>query len=82
MLLYVSKTRKGKEYVMLRYIAVKENGKNGISACEDDKVLSIIWDISPVYSDVEKLANTLNNLEVSLIHFNDIVEDYVQQIAM
>lgn len=67
---------------MLRYIAVRENGKSGISACEDDKTLSIIWDISPVYSEVEKLAEILNNLEVSLIHFNDIVEDYVQQRAM
>ena len=75
----IEKNSNSKEIILQ---VVKENGKNGISACEDDKVLSIIWDISPVYSDVEKLADTLNNLEVSLIHFNDIVEDYVQQIAM
>lgn len=67
---------------MLRYIAVKENGKNGISVCEEDNVLNIIWDISPNYIEVEKLADTLNKQEVSLIHFHDVIEDYVQQIAM
>ncbi len=67
---------------MLRYVAVKENGQNGISACEDDKVLNTICDISQNYGEVEKLADTLNKLEVSLIHFYDVIEDYVQQIAM
>lgn len=67
---------------MLRYVAVKQNGKNGISACENGEVLGEVWDISPVYDDVEKLADTLNRLEVSFVHFKDIIEDYVQQLAM
>ena len=67
---------------MLRYVEVKKNEKNGISACEEEKILNTIWDISPDYSDVQNLADTLNKLEVSLIHFKDIIEDYVQQMAM
>lgn len=67
---------------MLKYFASKERGKNSIVACENDEILSVIYDISPDYEEVQKLANLLNKLEVSIIHFNEVIEDYIQQRAM
>ncbi len=67
---------------MLRYVAISKQEVNGIAACDGEETISIIGDIAPIYEEVEILAEKLNSLEVSLIHFNDIIEDYIQQRAM
>lgn len=61
---------------------LKEGDVSGIAACKGKEILSVIWDISPVYEELESLANKLTAMEVSLLHFKDIIEDYIQQRAM
>ncbi len=68
---------------MLEYIAVSQNAEgeqapgSGIAAYEDGDMVACIQDITPDHQEAEQLAALLNQSQVSLVHFHDIVEDYV-----
>lgn len=68
---------------MLEYVAVNRpaagnhTAANGIAAYEDRRLVACIEDITPDYAEAEQLAAMLNRFAASLVHFHDIVEDYV-----
>jgi|GluameStandDraft_1065615.scaffolds.fasta_scaffold196005_1 hypothetical protein len=68
---------------MLEYIAVSQNTEgeqalgSGIAAYENGDMVACIQDITPNHQEAEQLAALLNQSQVSLVHFHDIVEDYV-----
>lgn len=53
----------------------------GIAAIEEydgiTTVLKSFPDISPNFSNVESLANLCNAHKLDLIHFNDIIDDFM-----
>lgn len=68
---------------MLKYIAVEGrsleagNPCSGIAAYEGNCLVEQIGDITPDHAEAEQLAQLLNRLGASLLHFHDIVEDFV-----
>lgn len=73
--------------MMLEYVAVSNpaSGKTergriaccGIAVYQDRCLVEFIEDITPDHAEAERLASLLNRFEASLLHFRDIVEDYV-----
>ena len=49
----------------------------GIRASQDGKILAEIKDISPDFKAVQALADKCNRYQVSLLHFQDVVEDFI-----
>ncbi len=68
---------------MLEYIAVSETdakeGSVGIAAYEGAHLIEQIRDITTNRAEAEQLAKKLNQMEVSLLHFRDVVEDFVAE---
>lgn len=70
---------------MLEYIAVSEtdakegNISSGIAAYEGEHLVEQIPDITTDHAAAERFAQTLNSMEVSLLHFRDVVEDFVAE---
>ena len=75
---------------MLEYAAVSqyvdmggnEGGRrmsNGIAAYLEGKLVDTIRDITPDAEEVRRLAGMLNRFGASLLHFHDMVEDYIVQ---
>ncbi len=50
---------------------------NGILALDGDVCVDAILDVSQHESMVGKLVGMLNHREVSLLHFREVVEDYI-----
>lgn len=71
--------------MMLKYVTVREltEGTNGrvarcgIAVYQDGSLLDCIPDVVADPAEAERLAEQLNQLEASALHFRDIVEDYV-----
>ena len=49
----------------------------GIDIVEDGKPLRVIKDVSPNEKELRKLVSLLNKLQPSLIHIDDIIEDFI-----
>ncbi len=49
----------------------------GIAAVSADKIIAEIHGISKDREKVENLVNTCNRLELSTVHFYDVVEDFI-----
>ena len=74
---------------MLRYVAVSQSTAvedqegevtaSGIAVYQDHKLVDMIGDITPDAGEAGWLADRLNRLGVSTIHFHDVVEDYLAQ---
>ena len=74
---------------MLQYVAVSQSmcgegdrvhtAASGIAAYLDRRLVRCIKDITPDHREAEQLAEKLNRFGASLIHFHDIVEDYVAE---
>ena len=69
---------------MLKYVAVSDLGEEegriarcGIAVYQDDCFVDCVADITPDRAEAALLAEWLNQFEASLLHFRDIVEDYV-----
>ncbi len=52
----------------------------GIQMISNGDVIDYIKDISINRSNVEELAEKCNSLEVSEVHFRDVVLDYISKI--
>ena len=50
---------------------------SGIAAYQNSRLVTYIKDITPNHDEAVKLAALLNRFEASLLHFRDIVEDYI-----
>lgn len=69
---------------MLKYVALFDtealpsgDRQVGIAAIDGAEQLDHIADIAPDAEEVERLAARLNQSAVSLIHFREVVEDYI-----
>ena len=70
---------------MLEYVAVcdssAENGEtkvwNGVAAYDGKRLIAAIPDLTPDFAEAERLAAELNRFGASLLHFHDIIEDYI-----
>ena len=49
----------------------------GIDIVEDGKPLRVIKDVSPNEKELRKFVSLLNKLQPSLIHSDDIIEDFI-----
>ena len=49
----------------------------GIDIVEDGKPLRVIKDVSPNEKELRKFVSLLNKLQPSLIHIDDIIEDFI-----
>ncbi|WP_122788901.1 DUF6514 family protein [Intestinibacillus sp. Marseille-P6563] len=72
------------EYVAVNQPATKEEGEegtvsSGVAAYQDDCLVDTIEDVVPDFAEAKQLAQMLNRFEVSLLHFHDVVEDYIAQ---
>lgn len=73
----------------MKYIVIKNEYINqeysrisfGIAAVEEYDGVTVILksfsDLSPHFSEVESLVNLCNEQELELIHFNDIMDDFI-----
>ena len=66
---------------MLEYRAIEKKTAqgSGIAAYLNRKMVVCIADIAPDHHEITRLAERLNCNEVSLLHFYDVVEDYVAE---
>ena len=70
---------------MLEYVAVcdssAESGRanvwNGVAAYDGKRLITAIPDVTPDFAEAERLAAELNRFGASLLHFQDIIEDYI-----
>lgn len=72
------------EYVAMDTPVTREGGEgavgsSGIAAYENRSLVAEIGDITPDFAEAARLADMLNRYEVSLLHFRDVVEDYIAQ---
>lgn len=72
------------KYVVVNGVEEEEPDKgwsagSGIAAYQNKNLVACIGDIAPNRFEVERLAGLLNRLEVSLVHFYDVVADYVAE---
>ncbi|MBQ8764507.1 MAG: hypothetical protein IJZ12_01110 [Clostridia bacterium] len=49
----------------------------GIDILKDGKPLRVIKDVSPNEKELRKLVSLLNKLQPSLIHIDDIIDDFI-----
>ncbi len=70
---------------MLKYAVMcpaEEDGAaagNSIAAYCNQQMVDCIADITPDLQKAEYLADLLNRNQVSLLHFRDVVEDYIAE---
>ena len=74
---------------MLRYVAVSQSttvedqdsevATSGIAVYQDQELVDMIADIAPNQQEVCLLAERLNRLAVSWVHFHDVIEDYLAE---
>lgn len=73
--------------MMLKYVTVSDltegEGREGritrcgIAVYQSDCLVDCVADITSDQAEAMRLAEQLNRFEASLLHFRDIVEDYV-----
>ncbi len=55
-----------------------ENGQLGISVFADNEINIVFDDLTGDFQRISKLCDTLNRLDVSAVHIDEIIEDFLE----
>lgn len=62
---------------MIFYQINRLNDEFGIDAFNDGNLVKSVYGITDLTEDAERLMKLLNELNIELCHFEDIIEDYL-----
>lgn len=67
---------------MMKYVMIEDRDPRrwGIAAIEGEHTIDTIADISTDREAVRQMADKLTRGEASILHFRDIIEDFVAQV--
>lgn len=61
----------------INYFKNDTHSEFGIDAFEDGLLIKSVGGITDVFSDITRLRDMCNELEIEICHLDDIIEDYL-----